>query len=71
MIAYEMPFCKAIIEWGFPARLCRNLVQPPPFPAEIREHLLDSYREDILRLQHLIDWDLSSWLEGAEIRASG
>jgi len=71
MIAYEMPLCKAIIEWGFPARPCRNLVQPPPFPAEIREHLLDSYREGILRLQHLIDWDLSSWLEGAEIRASG
>src|SRR4051812_41423616 len=49
----------------------RIFVQPPPFPAEIREQLLDSYREDILRLQDLIGRDLSPWLEGAEINAGG
>ena len=49
----------------------RIFVQPPPFPAEIREQLLDSYREDILRLQDLIGRDLSPWLEGAGVNASG
>jgi hypothetical protein len=49
----------------------RIFVQPPPFPTEIREQLLDSYREDILRLQDLIGGDLSPWLEGAGVNASG
>jgi hypothetical protein len=44
----------------------RIFVQPPPFPAEIREQLLDSYREDILRLQDLISRDLSPWLDGTQ-----
>ena len=44
----------------------RIFVQPPPFPAEIREQLLDSYTEDILKLQDLIGRDLSPWLEGAQ-----
>jgi hypothetical protein len=42
----------------------RIFVQPPPFPAEIRGQLLDSYREDILRLEDLFGWDLSRWLGG-------
>jgi len=46
-------------------------VKRPPFPAEIREQLLDSYREDILRLQDLIGEDLSPWLEGAGANAGG
>jgi hypothetical protein len=61
----------AILELCLPARprqyvKRRIFVQPPPFPAEIREQLLDSYREDILRLQDLIGRDLSPWLEGAQ-----
>jgi hypothetical protein len=64
MIAYEMLLCKAVIHRAVSA--CRIFVQPPPFPAEIREQLLDSYREDILRLQDLIGRDLSPWLEGAK-----
>ena len=44
----------------------RIFVQPPPFPAEIREQLLDTYTEDILKLQGLIGRDLSPWLEGAQ-----
>src|ERR687897_821943 len=49
----------------------RIFAQPPPFPAEIREQLLDSYTEDILRLQDLIGGDLSPWLDGAGVNASG
>ena len=61
----------AILERCLPAGPRRYVkrqifVQPPPFPAEIREQLLDSYTEDILRLQDLIGRDLSPWLEGAE-----
>ena len=60
----------AILERCLPAGLRRYVkrrifVQPPPFPAEIREQLLASYTEDILKLQDLIGRDLSSWLEGA------
>jgi hypothetical protein len=63
MIAYEMLLCKASSSPGVrpPGRI---FVQPPPFPAEIQEQLLDSYTEDNLRLQHPVDGDLSSWLEG-------
>jgi hypothetical protein len=55
---------------GYEVLLCARLAglaqrRPPgltfvqlPFPAEIREHLLDSCTEDILRLQHLIGGDL-------------
>jgi hypothetical protein len=41
MIAYQMPLCKALSSPGVrpPGRI---FVQPPPFPVEIREHLLDS-----------------------------
>ena len=70
MIAYQMPLCKALSSPGVrpPGRI---FVQPPPFPAEIREQLLDSYTEDILRLQDLIGGDLSPWLDGAGVNASG
>ena len=63
MIAYEVLLRKAVILARY---LRRIFVQPPPFPAEIREQLLDSYRDDILRLQDLIGRDLSPWLEGAQ-----
>jgi hypothetical protein len=61
----------AILERCLPARprqyvKRRIFVQPPPFPAEIRERLLDTYTEDILKLQELIGRDLSPWLEGAQ-----
>lgn len=39
----------------------RNLDQPSLSP-ELRETLIGIYRDDILRLQDLIDRDLSSWL---------
>jgi hypothetical protein len=41
----------------------RNLSPAPSFPPDLRATLLDSYREDILRLGELIDRDLSRWFE--------
>jgi hypothetical protein len=41
----------------------RNLRPAPTFPRELRARLQDVYREDILRLEALLDRDLSSWLE--------
>ena len=40
----------------------QNLVKPP-FPMEVRRQLAEEYREDILRLQELIQRDLSKWLQ--------
>lgn len=42
--------------------ISRNLDRPPMPPA-MRQHLQSLYREDILRLQDLIDRDLSHWLD--------
>lgn len=43
----------------------RNLKTPPTFPADLRADLLDYYREDIHKLEDLLDQDLSIWLNGA------
>ncbi len=40
----------------------RVLTEPPPIDPELREGLLEGYKEDILRLQELIGRDLSTWL---------
>ena len=42
----------------------QNLKPPPKFPVEVRAQLLDFYREDILKLEALLDRDLSIWLNG-------
>jgi hypothetical protein len=41
----------------------RNLVGPPPIQPEVRRQLIEVYREDVLRLQELLDRDLSGWLK--------
>ncbi len=41
----------------------RNLVGPPPVQPELRQQLIEAYREDVLKLQPLIGRDLSRWLE--------
>ncbi len=41
----------------------RLLVKAPPLTPEIRRELIQMYRKDILQLEHLIQQDLSSWLE--------
>jgi hypothetical protein len=42
-----------------------NLKSPPEFPADLRAELLQLYRTDILKLQDLLDRDLSIWLNEA------
>ncbi|HET7008631.1 MAG TPA: sulfotransferase [Candidatus Binatia bacterium] len=42
----------------------QNLKTPPKPPADLRANLLDLYREDILKLEALLDRDLSIWLNG-------
>ena len=39
-----------------------NLVEPPPLRQEVRRELIEVYRQDILKLQDLIQRDLSWWL---------
>jgi hypothetical protein len=41
----------------------RNLAKPPLMSPEIRAELSEAYREDILKLQELLQKDLSGWLE--------
>jgi hypothetical protein len=58
-----------LVERVLPARLrgyvkSRLFAKPPPFPPELREDLLYSYKEDISKLQELIGRDLSAWLKG-------
>ncbi len=42
-----------------------NLVPPPPLDPDFRAALTAYYRDDILKLQDLVDRDLSHWLEAA------
>jgi hypothetical protein len=42
----------------------RNLKAAPTFPADLRAELLNLYREDILKLEVLLDRELSIWLKG-------
>ena len=42
----------------------QNLRTPPAFPADLRAELIDLYREDIHKLEVLLDRDLSIWLNG-------
>lgn len=42
----------------------QNLRTPPEFPEDVRAELLDLYREDIHKLETLLDRDLSIWLNG-------
>ncbi len=42
-----------------------NLTTPPTLPDDLRASLLEIYREDILKLEGLLERDLSVWLEPA------
>jgi hypothetical protein len=44
------------------SRLVRSNLRKSRCPADVREDLVNSYRSDILRLQELLDRDLSHWL---------
>jgi hypothetical protein len=39
------------------------VVKPPPIDPEIRRELMEGYTKDILKLQDLIERDLSAWLQ--------
>lgn len=42
----------------------RIFAKPPPLSEETRAELVEEYREDVLKLQDLIERDLSGWLDG-------
>ena len=44
----------------------KTMKKPPKLSAERRELLRDHFREDILRVQALVERDLSLWLEPME-----
>lgn len=48
-----------------------NARKPPAFPADLHTELLALYRDDILRLQDLLDRDLSLWLDGLSWKGNG
>jgi hypothetical protein len=58
---------KAIMPQGLRRKLAMNLknanLVKPEFSLEIRKQLIEIYREDILKLQNLIQRDISSWLQ--------
>lgn len=41
----------------------KNLEKAPPLAQDIRKQLIEVYREDILKLQELLQKDLTKWLE--------
>ena len=62
---------KAAFKSFLPARLCQYInlsirdlnLDKPKLAPEIRRELIEEYRQDILKLQDLIQRDLSKWLE--------
>jgi hypothetical protein len=60
-----LPPTSGIVPLAFEMRRAvqsRVLTEPPPIDPELREELVEGYKEDILRLQELIGRDLSIWL---------
>lgn len=57
------PFSKNIAQ-TFKRKIKKKFAtKPPPITSETRSELLKLYRDDILKLQDLLDKDLSLWLE--------
>jgi hypothetical protein len=44
-----------------------NLKSPPQLSADLRSQLLNLYRDDIRRLEALLDQDLSIWFDGSRL----
>ena len=60
----QMPSLPASLLGSLASAMGRfNLAPPPPLDPELRARLTAGFREDILRLQDLIDRDLTHWLE--------
>jgi hypothetical protein len=60
---------KSVVPEGLHVKLKQiqqlNLSTAPKLPSELRLKLLNFYREDIFKLEGLLDRDLSIWLKGA------
>lgn len=58
-----------IVPQGFRSRISQRLRavnrRKPPLSPKLRRELVELYREDILKLQTMLDRDLSAWLEPA------
>jgi hypothetical protein len=48
---------------GVGDRLRRHNITKPPLPEKLRRQLIETYREDITELQHMLGRDLSHWLK--------
>jgi hypothetical protein len=59
---------KSVVPEGLHVKLKQiqqlNLSSAPKLPADLRAKLLNFYREDIFKLEGLLDRDLSIWLKG-------
>jgi hypothetical protein len=56
---------------AFDAVKTSNLTRPPKLQPEVRHQLTEAYREDVLKLQELLDRDLSAWLGKAVPTSAG
>lgn len=55
-------FLKPIVPRPFRQKVRRFNLEKPTLPAQVRQDLMNGYRQDILSLQDLIQRDLSGWL---------
>ena len=66
-LAFRNNPIKSILRPLIPKKLRNDLkkqvVTKQPLSRELRQNLLQEYREDILKLQDLIERDLSEWLK--------
>ncbi|MGB3757878.1 MAG: sulfotransferase [Rivularia sp. (in: cyanobacteria)] len=61
--AIAKPFLSYELRLKFTNNFISLNQKKPPMPSHVRGKLLEVYREDILKLQNLIDRDLSHWLK--------
>jgi hypothetical protein len=71
-LIYRRNPIKAVLRPLFPQTLRQRisanlrsqyLVEAPPLAPEVRRELLEAYRDDVLKLESLIERDLSGWLK--------
>jgi hypothetical protein len=65
---------KKLLKPLLPSQMRQNIrlgnLEKPQLPPEIRQRLIETYQEDILQLQNLIERDLSSWLQPVSVPAA-
>jgi len=57
----------AKLRWRIQSRI---IAKPPPIDPEVRAELMEGYTQDILKLQELIDRDLSGWLKDESMEST-